>query len=246
MALRRERVENGGVKAQPPSKTLVDKAGATLRGLTLKGGGDPVLARNALDVVTQFRATWATAPQPLAKTSSGLRSMTLRVVGSPVRVSQRLKRIHRIVEKLSRPEHHSMRLSQMEDVGGCRVVVPSLKDLVRLRERILENWHDSLRMEKDYVAHPKEDGYRAIHLIVIRDERLVEIQLRTARQHLWATHVERLEMTRRESLRGGAGERPTVKALRGMGDAFAEADAGRDPALLALLQVWLAQLSTKR
>ena len=85
----------------------------------------------------------------------------------------------------------------------------------------------------------------AAHLIVIRDDRLIEIQLRTQRQHLWATHVERLEMTRREALRGGSGHLATVEALRGLADAFAEADAGRAPALLAHLQVWLAQLTDK-
>lgn len=111
------------------SKTLVDKAGAALRRFTLHRDVDPSEVRRALDVVTRFRATWADPPQPLAKVSMGLRSMATREARGTARVSQRLKRLHRIVEKLSRDEHRTMRLSQMEDVGGCRVVVPTLREL---------------------------------------------------------------------------------------------------------------------
>ena len=63
--------------------------------------------------------------------------MTGRVVRGKAKVSQRLKRINRIVEKLSRDEHRTMRLSQMEDVGGCRVVVQSLEELWRVHAAVV-------------------------------------------------------------------------------------------------------------
>ena len=230
------------------SKTLVDKAGVKLRRFALHRDVDPTEFRRALDVVTTFRATWAAPPQPLAKVSMGLRSLTGRVVSGKPRVSQRLKRLHRIVEKLSREEHRTMRLSQMEDVGGCRVVVPSLSELWSLRERVVGTWQDYLRDEHDYIAHPKKDGYRGIHLVVMRDDRLVEIQLRTQRQHLWATQVERLEMTRGEALRGGHGRKATQNALRGLADAFAQAESVQEApweTLRAQLELWLAELTDK-
>lgn len=38
---------------------------------------------------------------------------------------------------------------------------------------------------------PSEVGYRALHVIVVRDGRLIEIQLRTLVEHEWAVAVER-------------------------------------------------------
>ena len=164
-------------------------------------------------------------------------------------MSQRLKRLHRIVEKLSREEHRTMRLSQMDDVGGCRVVVASLAELWRVRERVIDNWRRQLRDERDYIGCPKSDGYRALHLVVERDGRLIEIQLRTRLQHLWAAHVERLEMTRGEILRRGLGDERARIALRAMADAFAKWDAREEAsldAILGMLTVWLAQLEKRR
>ena len=43
----------------------------------------------------------------------------------------------------------------------------------------------------DYVAKPKPTGYRAMHVVVQQHDRLVEIQLRTYRQNVWADEVER-------------------------------------------------------
>ncbi|MGV1047077.1 MAG: RelA/SpoT domain-containing protein [Solirubrobacterales bacterium] len=44
---------------------------------------------------------------------------------------------------------------------------------------------------EDYVAAPKDTGYRALHVVVRRDGYPVEIQLRTPGQHEWAEGVER-------------------------------------------------------
>ena len=46
-----------------------------------------------------------------------------------------------------------------------------------------------IRDRRDEAA---ESGYRAVHVIVVRDGRMVEIQLRDPREHEWALAVERL------------------------------------------------------
>ena len=209
------------------------------------GAVDPFELRKAFEVVTRFRAKWAQAPQPLAKVAMGLRSMAQAVTGKSPVVSQRLKRLDRIIEKLLRPEHQTMRLPQMEDIGGCRVVVPTLDELWRLHGRVVSNWVGDLRQGHDYIGTPKADGYRAVHLIVERDGHLVEVQLRTRRQHLWAAQVERLEMTRRETLRGGEGTPATQEALRGVSEVLALADAGVEipEVLVTVLETWLQELA---
>lgn len=52
---------------------------------------------------------------------------------------------------------------------------------------------------------PAESGYRALHVIVIRDERRIEIQLRTLSEHEWAVAVERTGIRLGIGLKEGEG-----------------------------------------
>jgi hypothetical protein len=45
---------------------------------------------------------------------------------------------------------------------------------------------------RDYRDEPADSGYRAVHLIVVRDGRLIEVQLPDPREHEWAVAVERM------------------------------------------------------
>jgi putative GTP pyrophosphokinase len=82
----------------------------------------------------------------------------------------------------------------MEDIGGCRAVVPGLQELRLLADLILaqiEMDHSmTLRDDLDYVATPKASGYRGRHLIARVHDHLIEIQIRTERQERWAQAVE--------------------------------------------------------
>lgn len=225
----------------PLSRTKIDAAGDTLRRQRM---GEPVDVRAVLDayvVLDRFREQWAERPWPLTAVNMGLRSMvrTLRIRGE---VSQRLKRANRIVDKLCRLR--TMRLSQMEDVGGCRVVVGGLAEVDRLRERIKLQWQADVVAESDYVARPKPDGYRAVHVLVRRHGHVVEIQLRTRRQHVWATTVERIESSRGRRVREMAGDDETVAALRGTAELMSQLDRGEAaaPELVARVEAWLLSL----
>jgi len=90
-----------------------------------------------------------------------------------------------IVEKLKRQK---TRLSKMQDIAGCRVVVA---DIVQQDEFIT-----TLKMlfpeatvidRRDKPSH----GYRAVHVIVQISGKPIEIQVRTALQHLWAELSEK-------------------------------------------------------
>lgn len=56
--------------------------------------------------------------------------------------------------------------------------------------RIRKEWdvHGRIRDRRD---EPAESGYRAVHVIVVRDGRMIEIQLRDPQEHEWAVVVER-------------------------------------------------------
>ncbi len=67
--------------------------------------------------------------------------------------------------------------------------------------------------EQDYIARPKDTGYRAHHVVVLRDDRLIEIQLRTSGQHRWAEEVEALGSRTGFNLKDGQGPKDLLDYL---------------------------------
>ncbi|WP_186307778.1 RelA/SpoT domain-containing protein [Paraburkholderia sp. BCC1884] len=129
-------------------------------------------------------------------------------------VAQRLKRAPSIVAKLSR--FPNMRLTQMQDIGGCRAVLSTLADVTLLRDALKSSRiKHRLVNEKDYIAAPKQDGYWGIHLVYryVSDRKetynnhSVEIQIRTNLQHAWATAVETVGTLIGQGLKADQGER---------------------------------------
>jgi hypothetical protein len=175
------------------SNTQADRAGDTYRELMALDRG---MTRNearalsgAVTRIWQYRAMHA---YPLRKVTVGVRQMIETELfghmppGRTPRPGQRFKRLDRILMKLDRFPH--MRLSQMEDIGGCRAVFDEQDDLYWVSTRIRRRWPHARLI--DYIGDPKDDGYRAVHIIERRDGRQIEVQLRTARQHQWAEALE--------------------------------------------------------
>jgi len=142
---------------------------------------------HAIRVVTAFRTAHAT---PLVKVNTGLRSF-VNTCGVQGAVTQRHKRVPRIIRKLHRMPRTS--LARLEDIGGCRVVLAEPDDLEVLREHIEQRWSHQIKRRRDYIEQPKAMGYRAVHLVIERDERRIEIQLRTRGQQDWAEAVESID-----------------------------------------------------
>lgn len=190
------------------SRKQVDNAGERLREWFGQPWEDGPEVDAAFDVAWRYRAEFQV---PLTKVVMGLRSF-IATEGAPVVVAQRLKRLPTILDKLSR--HPNMKLSRMQDIGGCRAVIPSgAHSLIpRLRTRILRRSWD-VKEEYDYIASPKPTGYRGLHLVVMRDDRLIEIQLRTEAQHRWAETVEQLGSVSGHNLKDGQGPNELLRYL---------------------------------
>jgi len=83
----------------------------------------------------------------------------------------------------------TLRLSQMQDVGGCRVVLDApAVEVDPLAATIAEKW--DVLADDDYVRAPRPDGYRARHLVVRHSGVAIEVQLRTFLQDRWAEFRE--------------------------------------------------------
>lgn len=172
---------------EAPSKKQIDRAGTLLRDW-YRGDRDDALDdpdfSDAFDCLAEFREGFA---GPLNGVTMGVRSM-VNTVGAPVVVSQRLKRVLTIIDKLDRKP--TMKVTRMQDIGGCRAIFPLDEHVRGVMERMEKNrWQ--IRSLDDYATEPKSTGYRAVHVVVMRNDHMIEVQLRTELQHLWASTVER-------------------------------------------------------
>ncbi|MBF6057505.1 RelA/SpoT domain-containing protein [Thiomicrorhabdus heinhorstiae] len=164
----------------------------------------------AMDVLSYWRSQHEI---PLEHALSLVKKVT-REIDNEAIFAKRLKRTPSIIKKLKRFSSSNMKLKSMQDVGGCRVVVSSPKKLQKLFKKLkklpyFNNSEGKLRV-KDYVTHPKDDGYRSIHLVGRFPDRnqntkQIEIQLRTRLQHDWATTLEIVELFTGEALKSNGG-----------------------------------------
>jgi putative GTP pyrophosphokinase len=113
-------------------------------------------------------------------------------------IKTRLKSFESIKEKLQRkglPLKVNSIEENLNDVAGVRVVCSFPEDVYTLAEALLKQDDIVLIEKKDYIANPKENGYRSLHLIVsvpiflAKEKRYmrVEIQLRTIAMDVWAS-----------------------------------------------------------
>ena len=111
-------------------------------------------------------------------------------------ISSRIKDVKSVKDKLLRKGYETDALTgirELSDVLGIRIVTHFVGDIYMILESIRkhENWE--ILREKDYIAKPKENGYRSYHVIIrvpFHASELntikVELQLRTIAMDCWA------------------------------------------------------------
>ena len=125
--------------------------------------GFPVTTRDgqrALLVINNWRSSHA---YPLNTFQITLRNRARRIEQNVI-IAQREKRLDSIHRKLvAKP---TMRMTQMQDIAGCRAVFTNLSDVDKLVNLYKKGRHfgHKFRNEKNYIQHPKPDGYRSYHL----------------------------------------------------------------------------------
>lgn len=183
----------------------IDKAGRILAQVPAEGEDDNAWIE-AFETVGLWRAYHA---GPLRTFRSNLG----RRVGRRGIVAQRLKRMPTIISKLERLPW--LRLSRMQDIGGCRAIVPSAKDAFRHATELLDSRvRHRLVGYKDYIEYPRKSGYRGLHLVYAYNSETTnqwqglktEIQIRSRLQHQWATAVEVVGLFTNNDLKSNLGD----------------------------------------
>lgn len=102
--------------------------------------------------------------------------------------SYRIKDFSSLVQKMKNDNlilSGDSALLNINDIGGYRIVCPLLSDVYNISNYLKSNF--SVVCVKDYIKHPKDSGYRSLHIIVRDDDNNnIEIQLRTSVMHVWA------------------------------------------------------------
>jgi putative GTP pyrophosphokinase len=142
-------------------------------------------------------------------------------VSGRIDVTQRLKRLDTMIDKLAREEG---RATQMHDIGGVRAVLPSLRHVQAVSRRLRKSW--TIIRVRDYIAEPKDSGYRALHLIVKRNGYPIEVQLRTIAQDVWANQVEERGREHGVGLKFGEGGADLRGYFVGLAEVLARFDRG--------------------
>jgi hypothetical protein len=214
----------------PPSKKKINKSGKLWAKFLTRAREDRDSAFKefslddlvvADDIIEWWRGEHA---RPLANVNANLRYYLNKLDGGGS-VTQRLKRRGTIIDKLCREP--TMALTTMEDIGGCRAVVKTQTEAYQLWRRLRKNW--IVHRERDYVAHPKPSGYRALHLIVLRKSRLIEVQIRTPLQDFWANQVEADSRRLRVDFKSGKGEDLVHAYYAAVSDFIALQERGESP-----------------
>ncbi|MFN0139734.1 MAG: hypothetical protein ACKVQW_06570 [Pyrinomonadaceae bacterium] len=117
-----------------------------------------------------------------------------------------------ISDKLRR---ESIRLSQVQDIAGCRLIVADIAAqdaTVELLKGLFENIAVVDRRKQP--SH----GYRAVHAIVKCHGRFIEIQIRTQFQHLWAELSEKFSDVVDPAIKYGGGDKKIQSVLINVSD----------------------------
>ena len=127
-------------------------------------------------------------------------------------IKTRLKSMDSIIEKMHRkniPFSAKSIEENLTDIAGIRVVCSFQEDIYFLASCLLGQDDVFLIEKKDYIANPKPNGYRSLHLIVETPIFLgyhkkmmkVEVQLRTIAMDFWASLEHKLKYKKNLEIR---------------------------------------------
>lgn len=138
-----------------------------------------------------FRYTYAESYRKIARLLDGKRlerdrfmakvtaqiTQILQDAGVEFTIVGRAKHIYSIWRKMQRK---GIGFSQVYDIRAVRILVPEIKDCYATLGLVHSLWRNIPNEFDDYIANPKENGYRSLHTAVMGPEgKALEVQIRT-------------------------------------------------------------------
>jgi ppGpp synthetase/RelA/SpoT-type nucleotidyltranferase len=131
-----------------------------------------------------------------------LHALNLHATGRPA------KSTRSIADKL---RHEEMRLTRMQDIAGCRLIVDDVGAQDDIVHRLTSLFADTTVLDqREKAIH----GYRAVHVILGHFGAPVEVQVRTTLEHEWAELSEKLSDVVDRNLKYGSGPETVRSMLR--------------------------------
>lgn len=204
------------------SKTAIDKAGRMLAEASYTTDEEWLRSEEIFD---HFRQTHL---QPLTATTIEIQNW-LKSIGSSYIIVQRLKRKPQIIRKLCR---FRTRLTQLQDIGGLRIIVEQNHDVDSLveylKKKVTEQSSISIKRIVDYREKGRDDsGYRATHIILERDKVCLELQIRSRIQHYWAELIERTSVIYGHILKELEGSKEVINYFKRLSNVFYLIESGQ-------------------
>lgn len=165
--------------------------------------GDP--SREDLDAFQAYRRTFR---EVLDLVEAELWNLAPGV--HALQIGARRKAASSVIPKLRRKP--DVRLAEMQDIAGARIVVPSLVEVDAVHSQI-----DAGQVEwvSDYRERAVKYGYRALHVVLQPIAgKLVELQIRTQVQNEWANTSEFLAHRFGLPVKSGRGPKFVHEALQ--------------------------------
>ena len=126
----------------------------------------------------------------------------------------RLKRPESVIAKLQRDSR--IRLSRMQDIAGCRLVSADKAQQDETYARLQSDF-DIYRAYD--IRESPHSGYRAVHVVIRRDDKFVEVQVRTENQRKWA-RLSEMATAYDSAVKYGGGDSDIRQALDTLSDAY--------------------------
>ncbi|MCI7758601.1 MAG: GTP pyrophosphokinase family protein [[Eubacterium] saphenum] len=132
----------------------------------------------------------------------------LEILDSEFRTKYSYNPIHHIEDRLKSPESMFKKLQRQNlpftvesvrenlfDIAGVRVICNYIEDIYQVADLLTAQDDVTLIKRKDYIANPKANGYRSLHLVIETPVYLseqkelvnVEVQIRTIAMDFWAS-----------------------------------------------------------
>ncbi len=113
-------------------------------------------------------------------------------------IKSRVKKPLSVVEKLRRrglPVSLDSMMENLDDVAGVRIICSFIDDIYEVAEMLTNQDDVTVIAIKDYIKHPKPNGYRSYHMIIEipvffsdgKKSMRVEVQIRTMAMDFWAS-----------------------------------------------------------